>query len=202
MTLALACLLGTAMCGCARTMVEDSAADHWPAPEDELDFWDDLGERAALTNHDALHGLLLAEDPSASYDSYEAHLAAAVDREWVGSNAHLPANEVAEIGMISVAVCRMLDISGGVTMSILGPSPRYATRELVYLGILPDRSPNQAMTGVEFMDLLRKVESYRTRRPDFQLAAASGTDVAQDPDDGQAMPDTTNETTVEEVGEE
>ena len=191
--------------GCARSMMEDSAADTWPAPADELDFWDEIEARGAVTNHDALHGLLLAEDPNAAYGGYEAHVNAAIERRWLSEGAMPPADEIAEIGMIAVAVARMLEIRGGVTMMVLGPSPRYATRELVYMGILPDRSPNQAMTGLEFMDLLRKIDSHRTAQPDFMLASGErgggGTGVATDGSGGSESPDETTEVSDEEGDE-
>jgi hypothetical protein len=48
-----------------------------------------------------------------------------------------------------MAICRALDIKGGVNLHLLGPTPRYATRELMFVGIYPISSPRQTFSGTE-----------------------------------------------------
>ncbi len=43
-------------------------------------------------------------------------------------------------------------------MRLLGPSPRYCTRELVFLGILPPRTEHQSLSGLELMDVVGRLE--------------------------------------------
>ena len=62
------------------------------------------------------------------------------------------------MGMIATATCDILDIRGGVTMHLLGPSGRYATRELIYLDVIPPRTDNQSLSGLEFLDLAGRIE--------------------------------------------
>ena len=52
----------------------------------------------------------------------------------------------------------IMDIKGGLTMCLLGPSPRYCTRELVYLEIIPNRTENQSLSGLEFIELVSNIE--------------------------------------------
>ncbi len=150
--------------GCApgRSWSENSAFDTYPTEAEELDFWDDLAERSVVTNNDALYGLLLlADDASARKKSYQDRLAAAQAAGWLKSDDSPPANESARVGMISLAVCDILDITGGVTMFVLGPSTRYCTHELVYLEVIPPRSENQSLSGLEFIDLVGRVQDIR-----------------------------------------
>lgn len=159
-------LLLTGGCAMDRTVAPDSVAETYGSPDDELDFLDGLERRRVVTNHDALFGLLMAADQAGVPEVYEEQLAAARERGWVSSDRDLPANESARVGMIAVAVCDILEIKGGVTMRLFGPSPRYATRELVFRRILPRRTENQSMTGLEFIDLLSRVQE----RQDFRRA--------------------------------
>ena len=62
--------------------------------------------------------------------------------------------------MISMAVCEILDIRGGLTLSLAGYTPRYCTRELVFMEILPPRTEFQSITGLEFIDLISRMEDY------------------------------------------
>ena len=84
----------------------------------------------------------------------------AKERGWIYDPEYdeVPANESAPIGMVAMAACQILQIKGGVTMRIAGPSPRYCTRELVFLEFLPPRSEHQAISGLEFIDLVSRLE--------------------------------------------
>ncbi len=146
-------------CGCTiqRTVLENSAVDINADYDSELDFWDDLATRSVVTNDDALHSLLLVVNDEVT-EGYEARIAQARQRGWISSTADLPKDESAAVGMISVATCDILDITGGVTMQLLGPSPRYCAKELVYIEMIPLRSENQALTGLEFVDLIGRIE--------------------------------------------
>jgi hypothetical protein len=156
-------MLLPAGCAIERTVLEDSAVDTHAGYEAELDFWDDLATRPVVTNNDALYGLLLVSGEENPPDSYDSRLAAARELQWIGENQSPPINESATVGMISMAVCDILQVRGGLTMHLLGPSPRYCTRELIFLEYIPRRTENQSLSGLEFIDLLSHVEE--TMRP-------------------------------------
>lgn len=151
-------LASVGMVGCARTVLESSAVDDWPGEEAELDYLEALESQRVVTNHDALHGLLLLADGTDSHETYEQHLADARQRGWLAHDAGPEANESAAIGMMAVAACDILAIRGGLTMRLFGPSPRYCTRELIFLDILPARTEHQSLSGLEFIDLLGRIE--------------------------------------------
>ena len=66
--------------------------------------------------------------------------------------------------MIAMAACDILQIEGGLTMRMFGPSPRYCTRELIYLELIPQRTDYQSLSGLEFIDLLGRIESHLADR--------------------------------------
>jgi len=153
--------------GCSvnrRSVERSSAVDVRSNVSDELEFWDSVSARPLVTNHDALHGLLLlaGEQPG----SFKDRLSLARLRGWVDGDEVILANEAARVGLISVACCDLLKIKGGVTRLLFGTSERYCTRELVYRRSLPARSPNQALSGLEFADLMSRVSAeLRANRP-------------------------------------
>lgn len=126
---------------------------------DNFDFWDALAEQPVVTNDDALHALILMEDGRDPSTDFEGRMAIAREKGWLkGTSGPLEPNESATVGLLSVAGCRILDIQGGLTMHIFGDSPRYCTRELNALHILPGLTPNEALTGLEFITFINSLE--------------------------------------------
>ncbi|MHC4101686.1 MAG: hypothetical protein ACYS15_12200 [Planctomycetota bacterium] len=144
--------------GCARTVLESSVVDVAAADEAELDFWEGVEGQRIVTVNDALHALLLLADGSDPFATYDERLAEAKRRKWLPAEADPAANESATVGQVAMAACQILDVKGGLTMRVLGPSPRYCTRELVFLGILPPRTEHQSLSGLELMDVVGRVE--------------------------------------------
>jgi hypothetical protein len=72
-----------------------------------------------------------------------------------------PADEAINRGTLAVAIVRRLQIKGGLTLRLIGPDPRYATRELVFMGLYPISSPNQTFSGTEFVGIIGKMEDYQ-----------------------------------------
>lgn len=155
-------LLGAAaalLAGCARTVVEEPLLDNPEYAQSEVEFWEALEERRVVTNDDALHVLLILAEGEDPYETYEQRAAAAREMGWIGREAP-PANESARVGLLAMALCDILSIEGGLTMRVFGPSPRYCTRELIHLELLPRRTSNEAFSGLELIDLIGRAEAY------------------------------------------
>ncbi|NNF45061.1 MAG: hypothetical protein HKO59_07870 [Phycisphaerales bacterium] len=156
--------VGLNACTLERTVLRDSASSTYWRAADELDFWDDLALRPVTTNSDALHGLLGLAGEEASTEAYDLRLAAARERGWISTDDELLRNESATVGMIAVAVCDILGVQGGLSMRVLGPSPRYCTKELVFRELIPPRTENQSLSGLEFIDLVSRMEDELRRQ--------------------------------------
>src|SRR5690606_23550054 len=105
---------------------------------DELEFLSQLESVPVVTNDDALHALFLFERGEDPFETYEQRVEEARRLGWLPlRDAAPPAQESARIGTVSVAIARITRLKGGLTMRIVGPTPRAATRELVFLGVLP-----------------------------------------------------------------
>jgi hypothetical protein len=150
-----------ALGGCTATHLKDAAVDHAATNATENDFWQMLETQSLLSNHDALHGLLLLADGKDDRTVFADRLAAARQRDWVGATEELDPDDAATVGFVSVALCQILKIDGGLTMRLFSRSRRYCTRELVQSGLLPDRTQNQVVRGPEFIDLVAHAEDWR-----------------------------------------
>lgn len=155
-----------ALGGCGRTTLKASLVeDHGErTATSELDFWDEMVRRRAVTNHDALHALILSftgKTPT----TYEARLELAQGRRWLPADETPPRNETARVGWIARAVCLETGLRGGLTMRVFGPRERYAVKELNYLQWLPNMSPQQAVSGLQLIALLSNAEDFTENRP-------------------------------------
>ena len=169
-------ILAAALSGCGlthRTYIYDSASTQFPATDDSLDFWDALESQAVTTNEDALHGLILLTNTDQELGTWDEQVQYAYDRGWIAEGTDPPPpQESAQMGFIAVCVCDVLNVRGGLSMQLLGPTPRYCTRELVHMGLLPGITEHEALTGAEFTALLASVEQ-RQRVVEAKAARAA-----------------------------
>lgn len=151
-------LLVLALVGCKPYVMERSAVDEFPRADQELDFLAAVEKMPAVTSNDALHAFLLLQDGDDTARDYAGRLAEGVRRGWIPAGHAQAADEVAKVGWLATAGCVVMQVKGGLTMRLVGPIPRYATKELVYMEILPLRTENQVLTGSEFVDYLNRLE--------------------------------------------
>lgn len=137
-------------------------------PDTQLEFWHTLAEQPVTSNDDAFHGLLLFLDGHDPNPDYASRVSAMKDRKLLPAHFDQPAERAVDRGTLAVALSKALSIRGGVMMSLTGNNPRYATKELVFLGIYPLSSPNQTFSGTEYLGIIGKAE-------DYQRVARSGT---------------------------
>jgi hypothetical protein len=167
---ALACAALALSGGCERSRVDDSAVERFPRSAQELDFIDALMGQVVVTNGDALHGLIAFADGTDLAATYEGRVEVAKRKGWLPQGWDRPADESAQVGWMAVAGCRILGIKGGLTMRLTGPTPRYATKELVFMDVIPLRTENQALSGKEFVDYLNRLERFQKNGRALALA--------------------------------
>ncbi|QNN23446.1 hypothetical protein HED60_14565 [Planctomycetales bacterium ZRK34] len=149
--------------GCQRTIVEDELAVNYAADDvdAELNFWHGLADKPITSNDEALHGLILLAEGKDAAQSYDQRIQWLKQRNWIEGSFDRPADEAVTRGTVARVMCHILGIDGGLTMRVLGAHPRYATRELVYLNILPPSSEQQGMSGIQFMGMVSRAEAYK-----------------------------------------
>ena len=154
------------LAGCQTARVERPLTrDHGGNdPNEQLEFWDRLAGEPVTSNDDAFHGLLMfldGDDPAADYAGRVRELKS---RRMLPAKFNQPAEQAVDRGTLAVAVLKALNIRGGLALRLLGPSPRYAVRELVFMELYPPSSPNQTFSGVEFLGIIGKLEDYQRQQ--------------------------------------
>lgn len=149
--------------GCQSAHVESSLTENLGGDgvEQQLEFWHTLATRKLTSNDDAFHALLLYVDQKDEAKTYDQRVAALKSRNMLPANFSEPADVAVTRGTLSVAIVNILQLKGGVVMQLFGPTPRYATRELQYVGLYPDSSPNQTFSGDQFVSIIGRIEDYQ-----------------------------------------
>lgn len=134
-------------------------------PGAQIDFWHTMTSEPVASNDQAFHGLLLYADGKDDSPDYAARLHTLKTRGMLPYGFNESAEQGVRRGTVAVAVMKLLDQKGGVTLHVLGPNPRYAVRELMFLSVYPPSTPNQSFTGNEFVGIIGRVEDYQQGNP-------------------------------------
>jgi hypothetical protein len=167
----LVCLAG---CGSAGRPLGFQTRARGDAPLERLAFWHAIADAPVAGNDDAVHGLLLFLDGRDASPDYPARLAALRSRGLLPGGFDAPGGAPVRRGTIAYALAKALDVKGGLTTRLFGMTPRYAVKELEFLGIFPPSSPNMVLSGNEFVGLISKAQDYRDTGSADPSAVASG----------------------------
>lgn len=167
-----ALLLGVSGCYGPRTTEPPLVGEFGKSDiESQLDFWHRLNAYPMTSHDDAFHGLLLYVDGKDDSADYAGRVAQLKRLKMLPANFDRPADEAITRGTLAVAIVRTIKLRGGVALTMLGPTPRYAVRELQYVGLYPPSSPNQTFSGAEFVGIIGRMEDYQRGNPADKPAA-------------------------------
>jgi len=150
--------------GCQTLMVRQSVAAKLggPSPDDQIQFWHTLNAQPITSNDDGMHGLLLYFDNQDTQTNYAGRVAQLKKQGLLPANFNEPGNQALQRGIMAYAAVKGMHIQGGWVMLVFGPSPRYALRELQYRGVFPRSSPQQPLSGAEFVGIIGKMQDYQS----------------------------------------
>jgi hypothetical protein len=163
--LILGCVTMLLAAGCHSAQVTDHVTAKLCGndPDTQLDFWHTLADRPVTSNEDAFHGMLLYLDNQDGCADYAARVALLKQRRLIPANFNEPRDVAVKRGTVAVMFAQTLHLHGGWAMHLFGPTPRYATRELIYLNIFPYCSPQQTFSGTEFVGVIGALEDYQNK---------------------------------------
>jgi hypothetical protein len=165
----IACIGGTFLAGvlampagCARTTVDAPIETSYDRSDivSSVDFWHELTSRSAVTNNEGLHGLILFADDDDPNETYEQRVEYLTALGWLPEGFDEPGDLAMQRGTLAKALSHALEIEGGVMMGLTGKSPRYATRELVFLGIMPQGTEQQVLSGYQYVGVISEAQDY------------------------------------------
>ena len=138
----------------------------------QLDFYPSLPGRSAITNDEALRGVILFADGVDPRESYEQRVGYLQERGWLPAWFEEPANRLVQRGRLASVLSKAAEIDGGVMYNVTAGAPRYANRELVYLGIMDGGTEQQVVSGLQFLSILGRMEDYLIAQAVRELAEA------------------------------
>src|SRR3954466_3892912 len=113
------CLCGAiSLLGCHQAHVAQPISKDLLAsdPDAQINFWHALTDQPICSNDAAFHGLLLYFDNKDDCADYAARVALLKSRGMVLPNFNQPSDAAIQRGTLAVALCRALQIKGGMTM--------------------------------------------------------------------------------------
>jgi len=159
-------LIAAATIGCQPVQLAGPLEDELAGSdaESQMEFWHTLAMRSTVSNDEALHGLFLYLDGQDESKDYAQRVDNLKARGLLMQGFDRPANEAISRGTLATALVGVLKIKGGLMMHVLGPTPRYAVRELQYAGIYPRSSTNQTFSGSQYVAVMGRVDDYAQAR--------------------------------------
>jgi hypothetical protein len=145
--------------GCGTGVVRDGDAQL--SAESDAAFLDRLASAETVDEHDAMRGMILLIDGQDSFTTFAdrvEHLrqAGIVPAEWdMGASAPLTRGRLAYMTYVAT------EMSGGVVLTVTGPSQRYCLRELQYQGVIGEGAIFTKISGMEFVGVLGQADIYR-----------------------------------------
>jgi hypothetical protein len=160
--------------GCQTVLVEQQLTENLAGNgvDQQMEFWHTLATRKLTSNDEAFHALLLYVDQTDEAETYDQRVASLKSRNMLPASFDEPADVAVTRGTLSVAIVKILQLKGGVVMQLFGASPRYATRELQYVGLYPDSSPHQTFSGDQFVSIIGRIEDYQRLNP-FEVSGGN-----------------------------
>jgi hypothetical protein len=136
----------------------------------QLNFWHEMADEPVTSNDQAFHGLLLYLDNKDDSADYNARVTALKSRGVLPKSFNAPAEAAVTRGDLAVALVNILQIKGGLTMFLTGPTPRYASRELQFMSLYPPGGTYQTFTGNEYLGIIGRMEDYQRGNPNSKPA--------------------------------
>lgn len=88
-------------------------------------------------------------------------------------------------GTFAAILVRVMNIEGGVIMRVTDRAPRYAYREMVYFGLMPEGSDQMVLDGLDYLGVISDSEDFLALSAcrEAQERSGAGEDEAPSDDD-------------------
>ena len=157
---ALALLLGAAMlAGCGSGMITNGEAE-LTANESSPAFLDRVSDERQVTFNDATRGLVILLDGEDTFDTLEQRVTYLRSRSVIPAEWNIDAFAPVTRGRLAYMTYVASEMSGGVWLTVAGPSQRYCLREMQYRGVMGDGTLVASVSGLEYVTTLSRAATY------------------------------------------
>jgi len=148
------------LAGCGAPQITGGQA-RLPEDDGSPGYLDRISALTDVSENDAMRGFLMILDGEETAEDFQQRVEALKQRGIVGANWSFDADRPLTKGRLAYMAYQASGVGGGVILTLTGPSQRYCLRELQYQGIMAQGLPNTQVTGMEFVAVLTRTDTYR-----------------------------------------
>lgn len=133
--------------------------------EKELEFLrrlSDLGDRP-VTFADGCKAIYLLKTDAFPIMSHEEVRNALIRDKIIPETWKYPEDKILLKGEYAYMLCQVLELEGGLSMHIFGPTERYCLNECIYRGLLLRGRTYDAVTGKEIIGSIQRAVDYKEK---------------------------------------
>ncbi len=127
---------------------------------DSAAYLDGISSLPTVSEAKALEGVLLVL-PEPRKATFAEAVIALQERKIVPANWDFQADRPITKGKVAYMTYQACRIKGGLTLQLTGPSQRYCLKELQYRGLMSQGVVYNAVTGMEYLAVLGRIDEYR-----------------------------------------
>ena len=160
---ALAAVLAAGLAGCSAGGPPLATMPGATLPDDDGSpaFLDRVASTGTVSQNDAMRGMLMLVDGQDACKTFQQRVENLAARKIVCGAWRLDAARPLTKGMLAYMVYQACNVPGGLILATTGPSERYCLRELQYRGMMSQGFVTTEVTGMEFVAVLTRADSYR-----------------------------------------
>lgn len=134
------------------------------APTNDAQFFAELGYKDVATAADTARAMAIfvseGKETTADFEACRTYLKTKglLPDGWLSK---VSADEPLDKNRLAVLLCKALRVKGGMWMRLLGPQPRLAMRECVYLELIADGAEYVHVTGGELVGAIDRADRHR-----------------------------------------
>jgi hypothetical protein len=123
-------------------------------------FLDRMSTQETVSENDACRGLLMLLDGQDGSATFQDRVKSLRERNIVGADWDMNAPTPVTRGRLAYMIYQATEMSGGVILTMTGPSERYCLRELQYRKVMAAGTLMQPATGLECVSVLGRADTY------------------------------------------
>jgi hypothetical protein len=143
-----------------------------PDNEDSAAFLDRISSQERVSENDAMRGILFLTDGNDSTTTFEQRVKMLAERKVVDASWEFGSHRPITKGRLAYMVYQACKVRGGVILTLIGPSQRYCLRELEYQKLMSEGTIYTDVTGMEYVAVLTRADSYLHDKKIPQVMAA------------------------------
>jgi len=156
--IAAAIIAGAGCAGPAGTIASPQA--ELPANESAAAFLDRVSSIPQVSENDAMRGILLLVDGQDKAETFQDKIGLLQQKAIVPSGWDFDADRAITRGKLAYMIYKACQLSGGVTLTLFGPSQWYCLKELQYQGFVSPGPVLGPVTGMEYVAVISRADSY------------------------------------------